>query len=185
MFSLPRMRKMKEEKKTMTAKDILSIRKPEGDELPSCRVESDMPVLDVIPRLLDSKHHTLAVMEEGEALGIIDETSLLEGIGRMIAPRDDCSVITLECSPQEYSASVLAHAVEDSDAHLVDLMTTPGENGQLTVTLRVRHTDPTAAVRSLERYDFHVIDAHSSGDTIESMEIATERLLALQALMNV
>lgn len=169
----------------MTAKDILSIRKLEESKMPISKIEADMPILDVIPRLLDSKKRELTVMEEGEFLGIIDESSLLEGIGRMIAPRDDCSVIIVECSPQDYSASVLAHAIEDSDAHLVDLLTVPGENGQLKVTLRVRHSDPTAAVRSLERYDFHVVEAHSSGDTIQSMEIATERLLSLQALMNV
>lgn len=144
-----------------------------------------MPLFDVIPRLLDDKKRELTVMEEGEPLGIIDQTSLLEGIGRMIAARDDCSVITVECDPQNYSASSLAHAVEDSDAHLVDLISAPGENGLITVTLRVRHSDPTAAVRSLERYDYHVIEAHSSGDNFQNLEIATERLLALQALMNV
>lgn len=169
----------------MTAKDIISPRRPSINQNQLAKIDSDMPLLDIIPRLLDAKMRELAVVEEEETIGIIDQTSLLEGIGRMIAPRDDCSVITLECSPQEYSASVLAHAVEDSDAHLVDLITSPAENGQILVTLRVRHSDPTAAVRSLERYDFNVIEAHSSADTIQSMEIATERLLALQALMNV
>ena len=169
----------------MTAKDILSLRKPESSQLPDPKIESDMPILDIIPRLLDSNKRELTVVEDDEPLGIIDQASLLEGIGRLIAPRDDCSVITLECAPEDYSASALAHAVEDSDAHLVDLFSTPGENGQINVTLRVRHSDPTAAVRSLERYDFHVLEAHSSGDTIQSMEIATERLLSLQALMNV
>lgn len=169
----------------MTAKDILSIRKLSATDMPPMKVEADMPVLDVIPRLLDSEKRELEVVAEGEHLGIIDQASLLEGIGRMIAARDDCSVITVECTPEEYSASVLAHAVEDSDAHLVDLLSVPGENGLLKVTLRVRHSDPTAAVRSLERYDFNVIEAHSSGHTIQRMEIATERLLSLQALMNV
>lgn len=144
-----------------------------------------MPLLDIIPRLLDSAQRQLIVADEGETLGVIDQTSLLEGIGRMIAARDDCSIITIECVPQDYCASMLAHAVEDSDAHLVDLLTSPAENGMLRVTLRVRHSDPTAAVRSLERYGFTVVEAYSSGNSIQSMEIATERLLSLQALMNV
>lgn len=110
---------------------------------------------------------------------------MLEGIGRMIAPRDDCSVITVECAPEDFSASLMAHAVEDSDAHLVDLLSTPSDNGNLKVLLRVRHTDPAAAVRSLERYNFKVTDAHAASDSIMSVEIATERLLSLQALMNV
>lgn len=169
----------------MTAKDILSLRKPDAIQPSLPMVEADMPVLEIIPRLLDSNRRELTVMEDDEPLGIIDQNSLLEGIGRMIAARDDCSVITVECAPEDYSASVLAHAVEDSDAHLVDLFSVPGENGLIKVTLRVRHSDPTAAVRSLERYDFHVLEAHSSSDSIQSMEIATERLLSLQALMNV
>lgn len=170
----------------MTAKDILSLRHPQQEDLSaSPGIEADMPLLDVLPRLLDSKKRELTVMAEGEKLGIIDQTSLLEGIGRMIAPRDDCSIIIVECNPEDYSASLLAHAVEDSDAHLVDLFSVPGENGMVKVTLRVRHTDPTAAVRSLERYGFSVISSFASGGSIQSLEIATERLLSLQALMNV
>ena len=169
----------------MIAKDILSFRKSETTQFPDSKIESDMPVLDIIPRLLDSQKRELTVVEDDEPIGIIDQASLLEGIGRMIAPRDDCSVITVECAAENYSASILAHAVEDSDAHLVDLFSVPSENGNIKVTLRVRHSDPTAAVRILERYDFNVLEAHSSGTSMQSMEIATERLLSLQALMNV
>lgn len=170
----------------MTAKDILSYELHSGENLQLTKVDAEMPVLDVIPRLLDSNSRELIVTDEGgNSIGVINQASLLEGIGRMIAPRDDCSVITLDCAPEDYSASIIAHAVEDSDAHLVDLFTSPGINGRINVTLRVRQSDPTAAVRSLERYDYHVLEAHASGDSMQSMQIATERLLALQALMNV
>lgn len=169
----------------MIAKNILSINKPDPHDIPSERIDSEMSVLDVIPRLLDSSLHKLTVTEDGIDIGYIDESSLLEGIGKMIAPRDDCSVITLECRPENYSASIIAHAVEDTDAHLVDLFSAPGDDGMMKVTLRVRHSDPTATVRSLERYDFHVLEAHGSGNDVQSLQIATERLLALQALMNV
>ncbi|MCH5236302.1 MAG: hypothetical protein J1E95_00690 [Muribaculaceae bacterium] len=169
----------------MTAKDILSLGKTIEECHPVATVESDMPVLEIIPRLLDTPMRELGVTEDGNPLGIIDQTSLLEGIGSMIASRDDCSVITVECQPEDYSASVLAHAVEDSDAHLVDLLSSPGEEGRIKVTLRVRHSDPSAAIRSLERYDFHVIEAHASGSDILESQIAAERLLSLQALMNV
>ena len=169
----------------MTAKDILSLKLKSTSCLPSEKVEWDMPLLDILPRLLDSKDREIAVEEDGEIIGIIDQTSLLDGFGRMIAARDDCSVITVECAPEDYSASIIAHAIEDSDAHLVDLFSAPGDNGHIIVTLRVRRSDPTAAVRSLERYGFLVLEAHSAGDDIQRMEIATERLLSLQALMNV
>lgn len=154
-------------------------------QLPEVKVEWDMPVIDVVARLLDNSQQSLTVVEDGETLGVIDRDSLLDGLGRMIAARDDCSVITVECSPQDYSASALAHAVEDTDAHLVDLFTSPAESGLLHVTMRVRHSDPTAASRSLERYGYNVVEAHGASGSMESIEIATERLLALRALMNV
>ena len=169
----------------MIAKNILSIKKPEDESAPLERIDSEMSVLDVLPRLLDTTQHRLTVTEDGRDIGIIDESSLLEGIGKMIAPRDDCSVITLECRPEDYSASIISHAIEDTDAHLVDLFSSPGNDGNIKVTLRVRHSDPSAAVRSLERYDFHVLEAHGSSNDIQSLQIATERLLALQALLNV
>ena len=170
----------------MTAKDLISIHSKASENHSNEKVDSEMGFLDVLPRLLDTGNRQLTVVDdEGNPMGVIDQASLLEGLGRMIAARDDCSVITVDCAPEDYSASVLAHAIEDSDAHLVDLFTSPGENGRLTVTMRVRHSDPTAAVRSLERYDYHVVEAHGSANSIQSIEIATERLLALQALMNV
>lgn len=173
----------------MIAKDILSpiFTLPIGAEgvFPRARVEADMPLLEVLPRLLDSPGRELVVEESGQQIGVVTERSLLEGLGRMIAARDDCSVVTVECRPGDYSASALAHAVEDSDAHLVDMFTTPQSDGQLRVTLRVRHADPTAAVRSLERYDYHVVEAHGAGSDVREAEIAAERLLSLQTILNV
>ena len=169
----------------MIAKDILSFGKTIEECHPEATVEADMPVIDVIPRLLDTSKRELGVVEDGCSLGVIDQSSLLEGIGGMIASRDDCSVITVECPQQDYSASLIAHAVEDTDAHLVDLFSVPGEEGNIKVTLRIRHSDPTAAVRSLERYDFRVVEAHSAGSSTQEEAIAAERLLSLRVLMNV
>ena len=169
----------------MTAKEIMTCRQVDKCLQPLKDIDAGMPVIEVLPRLLDSPGHLLSVTEYGEKIGIIDETSMLEGLGRMIAPRDDCSVITIECAPEDYSASMFAHAVEDTDAHLVDMNSMPSDNGMIRVTLRVRHTDPTSAIRSLERYNYHVIDSYTTGETLQELEIATERLLSLQTLMNV
>lgn len=170
----------------MTAKEVMSVvMKESASGAPLTTVESDMPVIEVLPRLLDSPEGKIGVAEDGINIGVIDRDSMLEGLGRMIAARDDCSVITVECLPEEYSASQLAHAVEDSDAHLVDLFTVPGREGRLIVTLRVRHRDPSAAVRSLERYDFNVVEARGSGSDNMNLELSAERLLALRTLMNV
>ena len=60
----------------------------------------------------------------------------------------------------DYSASVMARAVEDADAPLLNLNVTgidAGEN-RLAVALRIGHRSPLAAIRSLERYGFEVLD---------------------------
>ena len=169
----------------MTAKEILSPGKTVADRMPGRIVEADMPLLELLPRLLDAPGREVGVSDGETTLGVVDQTSMLEGLARMIAARDDCSEVTVECRPEDYSASQLAHAVEDSDAHLVDLFSSPSADGHIRVTLRLRHSDPSAAVRSLERYDFKVLEAHGSSDGVRDAAIATERLMALQALLTV
>ncbi len=167
----------------MTAKDIMTLRPAAGQPAVSGHVDAGTHLIDVLPRLLQDPSLPVEVRDGRMAVGYIDAEAMLKGIARLTAPRDDCSIITVECRPEDYSASMLAHAVEDSDAHLVDLMTAPGDNGNVVVTLRVRQSDPSSAIHNLERYDFKVTDAHgaSNADAI----VAYDRLLALQTLLNV
>lgn len=167
----------------MTAKDVINPLSVSGPLSPINTVNADMPLLEVLPHLLDAPERLLGVTDAGESIGMIDSASLLAGLGRFIAVRDDSSIITVECTPSQYSASALAHAVEDADMHLVDLMSRPADGGKLLVTLRVRSTDPTAAIHSLERYGYRVVTA-SHGDTAAERLIA-ERLASLNVLMNV
>ena len=97
--------------------------------------------------------------------------------------RDDCSLVTLLCAPSDYSASILTHACEDAGALVVDLLTQPADERKINVTLRLRCDDPTPAIHNLERYGYEVTDAEGNNYT-DSM-IATERLLELQAILNV
>ncbi len=168
----------------MTAKDVISRTMDPSHLLPMKTVDSRMPLLEVLPHLLDAPGRLLGVISsEGEQMGVIDGTSMLEGLGRMIAARDDSSVVTVECEPRQYSASALAHAVEDTDTHLVDLISAPGEEGRMRVTLRLRTLDPTAAIHNLERYGYEVTES-TAADT-ELTEVLAERLASLRALINV
>ena len=170
----------------MTAKEAMTALRDAKMNTPAIIVEPDMPLIEVLPRLLDSPGREIGVGNgEDHTIGVINSDSMLEGLGRLISARDDCSVVTLECSPEEYSASMIARAVEDSDANLVDLLTSPAEDGKIYVTLRISHRDPSAAIRSLERYEFKVVEAHGAGSQLRDAELSAERLLALQTLLNV
>lgn len=167
----------------ITAKEILTTDPSSFRLFPERSVNGDMPITDVLPRLLDAPGHILGVEENGACAGVIDCESLLRGMGRMIAARDDCSIITLECTPPDYSASRISQAVEDTDAHLVDMWTYPYDSDRIRVTLRVRRDDPSPVVHSLERYGYEVVDArgNENGDS----DRAAMRLLELQTLLNV
>lgn len=167
----------------MRAKDVISVKSLSTPLLPKKTVDSDMSLLDVLPLLLESPERILGVSREGEMLGVIDADSLLDGMGRMLPQRDDSSVITIECQPSQYSASAIAHAVEDADMHLVDLFTRPSANGNIRVTLRVRSLDPLPAISSLQRYGYDVVDSSPVADS--QVALLSERLASLQALMNV
>lgn len=168
----------------MKARDAISlIKKTPSEPTVTPTVEAGMHLLEVLPRLLESSAHELIVQEEGRVIGVIDSDSALEALSRQIASRYDCSVIEVECAPADFSASALARAVEDTDAHLVDMLSVPADGANIRITLRVRCEDPSAAAHSLERYGYAVTDVygHENVDRIASVE----RLLALQALINV
>lgn len=73
----------------------------------------------------------------------------------------DSSRITLSCRRADYSASLIARAVEDADASLINLNVTSREtsDGCLIVDLRIDHRNPAGVIRSLERYGFGVVGA--------------------------
>lgn len=167
----------------MKAKEAISI--TAHRELPASvpTVSSEAPLLDVLQSFLESPDELLRVTDGAETVGVIDSRSLLEALGRQIPGRPDCSVIQLECAPADYSASAIARAVEDADVHLVDLLSAPGLEGKISVTLRIRCDNPEGVIHSLERYGYTVTDGCSRSDSQPS--VAWERLLELQTLINV
>ena len=143
-----------------------------GSVGPRRTVSADEQLVDVLPKLLDAPSRELRVADGDRELGVIDTRSMLEALGRMIAARDDASTLTVECPPSDYSASALARAVEDSD-----------DGANIRVTLRVRLDNPEAAVRSLNRYGYDVVE--TSARPTGSATVEEERLSALQVYLNV
>ena len=167
----------------MKARDAISRNLPPQAAATTAGVEADTPLMDLLPRLLDTPDQKLGVMEGSKCVGTVDATSLLEALNKMIAPRDDSSTITVMTTHSAYSASHIAHAVEDADTHLVDLWSAPADEENIMVTLRVRTDDPSAVVMSLQRYGYNVACAH--GQRYRDAELAARRLLELQTLLNV
>ena len=168
----------------MTARDIISSLMPADRISPSMpSVEASMPVIDILPRLLDTPDRRLGVTDGGVMLGMIDTESVLAGLARLFPARDDTSVIELECAPADYSAAMLTHAAEDADVHVVGLWTAPASDGRIRVTLQLRCEDPAHVARNIERYGFEVVETHARVDS--AYELASRRLRELQLYLSV
>lgn len=76
---------------------------------------------------------------------------------RLYPPLDDATMLTIACDAGDYSASAIARAVEDCDAHLLNLnVTGDGRHGRVVADLRVNRRDGMPIARSLERYGYTV-----------------------------
>lgn len=93
--------------------------------------------------------------------GQLDRTEELEALWPQ---QSDASHLLVACNPQDYSASVMAKAVEDCDAQLLGLSVTGmrDSSGRPVVALTVGSTSADGAARSLERYGYEVIHTRSS-----------------------
>lgn len=83
-----------------------------------------------------------------------------------------------------YSASAIARAVEDCNAHLLNLNVTADgaipsgyDAGEVVVDLRVDMRHAMGVIRSLERYGYRVLAATSGGRTVDVADGATEDVI--------
>lgn len=100
---------------------------------------------------------------------------------RLFPPLEECSELSVACYRADFSASRISRAVEDTDAHLLNLNVTSEAlpSGQIVIDLRISHRDAGAVVRSLERYGYSTVRIRSGFDRMaESMN---ERIAELMA----
>lgn len=83
----------------------------------------------------------------------------------------------MACKSQDYSASVIARAVEDCDAHVINLnvLSRPGRYGEVQVALRIDRRNPSRAARSLQRYGYEVVEVNAPDDYDPDAEQARSR----------
>ena len=93
-------------------------------------------------------------------LGAIDRDSALAAVSRLFPQLNEYTELTIACPPSQYSASAIAHAVEDADAHLLNLNVTAGTepDSLTTVMLRVNHSRGESVARSLQRYGYETVE---------------------------
>lgn len=149
---------------------------------------ADTSVLRLLPVIAGNPSESVEITspDDGSVVGAVGAPDLLRALDTMLsASTPDTSWVEMEVAASGYSASAVARAVEDADATLLDLIATPDREGlpSLHVSLHVSHSDPSAVVRSLERYGYDVTAA--SGESNADLDTARERFAALSLYLNV
>lgn len=92
--------------------------------------------------------------------GSVDPNDAASALARLFPPLDEFTELTITCRAGQYSASAIAHAVEDADAHLLNLNVVGGTyaNSDTTIVIRVNHSRGDSVARSLLRYGYETID---------------------------
>ncbi|MCM1022249.1 MAG: hypothetical protein NC403_08605 [Muribaculaceae bacterium] len=104
-------------------------------------------------------------------VGLVTRESLLALCAGLFPQVQESTELTVVCPAGNYSASAIAHAVEDADAHLLNLNVIKGTqpNSVTTVELRVNHSRGLMVARSLARYGYDTIAMNSlSSDGIDA-----------------
>ena len=99
---------------------------------------------------------------------------------------EGASHLLIGCRRADYSASQIARAVEDSDAHLLNLNVMRDENEQydMLVDIRINRVNGETVARSLERYGFDVI-RFTPGDSDAGDSILRQRVEELLRYINI
>lgn len=167
----------------MTAADILELphRRPSAPAIPT--VGEETPLAQVLALLLDSPTQTLRVSDGEQCAGTIDMPRALEACSLLMPQREESCTLEVCCSPGEYQASALARAVEDADAHLLELLSRPAPGGNIAVQIRCSRRDPAPVARQLERYGFTV--TNMQGEASATPDVAEERMAALRRYLEI
>ena len=100
---------------------------------------------------------------------------------RLFPQLAECSELSVACYRADFSASRISRAVEDADAHLLNLNVTAEvtAGGRVIVDLRVNHRDAGAVIRSLERYGYETVELrHGDNSMADSMADRIGELMA-------
>lgn len=148
-------------------------------------IVASAPLTMVLERMASGEEVVTVIDDVTEVpVGVIDHTAMIKAIAGLFPQLDECAELTITCPPSQYSASAIAHAVEDADAHLLNLNVTAGTepDSLTTVLLRVNHSRGESVAKSLARYGYDTIEiATPSGlPASEMMERAREFMRYLE-----
>ncbi len=137
-------------------------------------VRESYPMTTLLDSMVADGRLLVPVVDESDMYtGAVDACSMLAAVARLFPRLVESTELTVTCPAGDYSASAIAHAVEDADAHLLNLNVVEGTepNSRTTVLLRVNHSRDESVARSLARYGYDTVEM-SGTSGMENAEMA-------------
>lgn len=169
----------------MTAKDAINPSLNSANAADIVAVGSAMPLGMLIDRMVDMGSDVVAVTDDEAAgsklLGYADALSALRLYARLFPQLQESTELTVLIPARQYSASSIARAVEDADAHLLNLNVVEGTTADCVTTaeIRVNHSRGESVARSLERYGYEVTSMTLNGRGTLTNDTTANRARAL------
>lgn len=158
----------------MTAKDIISPKllalKPAELTVATPKVAASTSLAVVLHKMLDTAS-AIHVVDEftDKTIGVIDPESITASIAQLFPVVEESCELIVECNSRNYSASTIAHAVEDCDAHIINLNVMESSNDdRIEIAIRINHSHGEAVARSLERYGYEVVAVVGNSNPIST-----------------
>ena len=105
---------------------------------------------------------------------------------RLMPENPETGCLTVACAQADYSASIIARAVEDVDAHLLNLnVTADSDAARVVADLRVSLRNTTPVARSLMRHGFDILSADVPADAIDADDADANPYAALIRYLNI
>lgn len=96
---------------------------------------------------------------------ILPQGSEADRLNLLMPHTEEASELWVACRRADFLGSAMARAVEDCDAHLINMNVTGASttDGRMLVHLRVNRRNPASVARSMERYGYEVVELGGSG----------------------
>ncbi len=111
------------------------------------------------------------VDEQENYLGCITLEDLLPSFTDAAYLSEKGSIIVLESAPHDYSLAEIARIIESENAQILSyFITTPTENTDVEITLKLNRTEIGSIVAALQRFDYFIKGSYAESDYEEDLQ---------------
>ncbi|MEW6725887.1 CBS and ACT domain-containing protein [Desulforudis sp. 1088] len=119
--------------------------------------DPDMPIEEAARVMREKKIGSILVTEKDKLIGIITQTDMIEGLGRLFGVRRAGTRLVIETPDRIGVLSEITQFFKEKDINIISVATLELENGKFLLMFRISTADASSLVGELEGKGFHVV----------------------------